>query len=68
MLLHLTGAEKIRMRRLFVAKLAQKGIAVGAAPVAIQALENGILIYDINPWVLLLFICWPLCLPEPLKL
>jgi cell division protein FtsX len=68
MLLHLAGAEKIRMRRLFIAKLAQKGIAAGMAPVAIQALENGILIYNINPWVLLLLICGPLCLLEPLKL
>jgi len=51
--LHLGGAEKIRMWRLFIAELAQKGIAAGMAPVAIQALENGILIYNINPWVLL---------------
>jgi len=54
MLLHLAGAEEIRMQRLFIAKLAQKGVAVGMAPVAIQALENGILIYDIGSWVLLL--------------
>jgi hypothetical protein len=31
MLLHLAGAEEIRMQRLFIAKLIQKGIAVGAA-------------------------------------
>jgi hypothetical protein len=57
MRLHLAGAEKIRMRRLFIAKLAQKGIAAGMAPMTIQALENGILIYSINPWVLLPSIC-----------
>jgi hypothetical protein len=34
MLLHLAGAEEIRMQRLFIAKLIQKGIAVGAARAA----------------------------------
>jgi hypothetical protein len=34
MLLHLAGAEKIRMQRLFIAKLIQKGIAFGAARMA----------------------------------